>query len=153
MHHPPQVNKAYVLIVLNLQLATVEELLEDTGLTLEKLEAMNTVDLPVAIRVVRNMDRYSSNPNWPALFGAHLGIASHGPAGFAALSAPTVGKALATFAEYFKLRAETYNEKINLQAKHVEIIISDTTGDDVFEEFYFEAFIGWHTKQRPDYSW
>ncbi len=141
MHHTPQVNKAYVLIVLNLELATSEELLEDTGLSLAILEGMNTVDLPVAIRVVRNMAHYSSNPNWPALFGAHLGIASHGPAGFAALSAPTVGKALATFSEYFKLRSETYSETIIQKNDHVEIIITDTTRDDIFEEFYFEAFM------------
>ncbi len=141
MPHAPLVNKAYVLIIINLELASHQEILENTGLSLATLESMDTVEMPVALQVVRNMARYSSNPNWAAIFGAHLGIASHGPVGFAALGAPTVGKALTTFVKWFKLRADTYCEKIIEQDEQVEIIISDTTGDTLFQEFYFEAFM------------
>ncbi len=141
MPHAPLVNKAYILIFLNLELASHQEVLENTGLSLSTLEGMDTVEMPVALQIIRNMARYSSNPNWAAIFGAHLGIASHGPVGFAALGAPTVGKALTTFVEWFKLRADTYSEEIIERDECAEIIISDTTGDALFEEFYFEAFM------------
>ena len=141
MPHSLLVNKAYVLIFLNLDLASHQQVLENTGLTLATLEGMDTVTMPAALQIVRNMARYSSNPNWAAIYGAHLGIASHGPVGYAALGAPTVGKALTTFVEWFKVRADTYSKNIIEQDEQVEIIITDTTGDALFEEFYFEAFM------------
>mgnify|MGYP000459213611 FL=1 len=137
----PQVNKAYLLIGLNLKLVSATELFENTALSLESLNATDTVDVPVASQMVRNLNKYSPSPNWPAILGAHLGIASHGPVGYAAISAPTVGKALTTFVEWFQIRCETYSGKIIQHDENFDIIISDTTGDQVFQEIFFESFM------------
>jgi len=141
VNHTPQINKAYLLIALNLKLATAAELLENTGLSLLSLKDTDSIDVPVAVQAVHNLNKLSHNPNWPAVFGAHLGASSHGPVGYATLSAPTVGKALMAFVEWFQVRCETYSEQITQHDEYFEIIISDTTGDPFFEAFFFESLM------------
>ena len=137
----PQVNKAYILIAYNLELATAQQLLEGTGQTLEGLKDIDTVDAPVAIKAVNNINKYCDNPVWATILGAHLGIASHGPVGYASLSAPTVGKSLTAFVDWFRIRCDTYSGKLSQTEVGFEIIISDTTSDSVFSVYFFEAFM------------
>ncbi|MBV1919308.1 MAG: AraC family transcriptional regulator [Pseudomonadales bacterium] len=141
MTHTPQINKAYLLIALDLGFTSAEEALENTDLSLEHFDYVDSVGVSLVQQLIRNVKKYSSTPNWPAIFGAHLGAASHGPVGYATLSAPTVGKAMATFVEWFQIRCETYSGKVIQYDENVEIIISDTTGDWFFEEMFFECFI------------
>ena len=87
------------------------------------------------------MNHYSSNPNWATELGNHLGIATHGPVGFAAISAPTVGKAISTFVEWFQIRNAFYTSKVIEKDKSFEITIEDTTGDQSYQLFFFESFM------------
>ena len=141
MPHTPQVNKAYLMIGINLKLVAPEKALENTGLSLESLKNIDTVDVPTACQMVHNMNKYSDTPNWPAIFGAHLGAASHGPVGYATLSAPSVGKALSTFAEWFQVRCEVYSKRVVQHDEHFEIVIFDTSDDIEFQEIFFESFM------------
>jgi AraC-like DNA-binding protein len=141
MIQTPRTNKAYFLIAFNLNLAPTENLLENTKLTLSDLTDLDYIDLDDSIQFVHNLKKYSYTPNFSAIFGAHLGAASHGPVGYATLSAPTIGKALTTFAEWFHIRAEVYSAQVIESDEFFDILISDTTGDAIFKEFFFEAFI------------
>jgi AraC-like DNA-binding protein len=133
-------NKAYLFIALNLNLAPSEGLFDNTSLSFSDMKNLDYISIDDSIQFVHNLKKYSDTPNYAAIFGAHLGAASHGPVGFASLSAPTVGKALTTFSEWFHIRSEVYVEKIVETNEFFEIIISDTTGDPIFKEFFFEAF-------------
>ena len=141
MSQVPKINKAYVLIALNLGFATVEQAFENTELTLESLEQGDSIDLALAVQMVRNLNHYSHIPVWASILGAHLGVTSHGPVGYATLSAATLGKALATFVEWEQIRAEAYTAEIIEQEARFEIVIRDTTGDSMFEAFFLEAFL------------
>ncbi|MFQ3195041.1 MAG: AraC-like DNA-binding protein [Colwellia sp.] len=134
-------NKAYLFIALNLNLSPPEHLFDNTGLSLCDMKNLDHISIDDAIQFVHNLKKYSYTPNFAALFGAHLGAASHGPVGYATLSAPTVGKALTTFSEWFQIRSEVYTAKVIETKNFFEIIISDTTGDPIFKEFFFEAFM------------
>jgi AraC-like DNA-binding protein len=141
MLHTPQSNKAYVLIAKSLNFAPAEKLLEGTSLSESSLLKRETIDVADSIRIVHNLNSYSYTPNWPAILGKHLGIATHGPVGYATVSAPSVGRALATFVKWYQVRSDTYSESITENDETVEIVILDTSGDQGFEEFFFEALM------------
>ncbi|MBV1922231.1 MAG: AraC family transcriptional regulator [Pseudomonadales bacterium] len=139
MNNAPQITKAYILIGINLNIASAKDLLEHTSLSVASLEDTDTLDISIAQQMVHNIKKCCDNPNWPAVLGAHLGAACHGAVGYATLSAPTTGKALMTFLEWGKLRCDSYSRKIIQQDNYVEIIISDTTGDPFLQEVFFEV--------------
>ncbi len=134
-------NKAYVLMALSLDFAPVEKVLAGTDLTIESIAGEETIAISDGIIIVKNLNQHSHTPNWAALLGNHLGITSHGPVGFAAISAPTVGKALTTFLEWFQIRAFSYISRVIEHPTMVEIEIEDTTGSLEYQEFFFEAFM------------
>ena len=141
MNPIPQTNKAYVLIAISLEFAPLSKVLEGTQLTETSLDELDTIDISDAIQVVKNINRYSYTPNWPVILGNHLGIATHGPVGYAAVSAPTIGKALSTFVEWFHIRSECYTSTISEGDESFEIRIGDTSGDEAYKSFFFESFM------------
>lgn len=141
MQHIPQTNAAYVLIIAGLEFTSMDKALHGTSLTTEILSNVEMIDLSEAVKVVKNIGRHSHTPNWPAIFGNHLGVATHGSVGYSAVSAPTVGKALATFVEWFPIRAECYRSQIRELEDAFEIVIFDTSGDSFYKTFFFESFM------------
>ncbi len=141
MRQSKQTHIAYVLIVKSLQFTSVDRLLEGTKLTEESLLEVEMIDITDAIQIVKNVNRYSYTPNWAAIYGNHLGIATHGPIGYAAASAPTIGRALSTFVEWFQLRSASYTSKITEHEESYEISIFDTSGDSTYKQFFFESFM------------
>lgn len=136
-----QTHIAYVLIVRSLQFVSDEHLLENTKLTKESIPTTEMIDITDAIQIVRNVNKHSKIPNWPAVYGKHLGIATHGPIGYAAVSAPSIGRALSTFAEWFQLRSASYVSKIIEREESFEILVFDTSGDQTYKQFFFESFM------------
>lgn len=141
MAHTPRINKAYLSIALNLAFAPPEQLFEGISIQLSDIGVSSYIGVSDAIQLIQNLNRYSAEPNYAAIFGAHLGAASHGPVGYATLSAPTLGKALSTFLEWFHIRAEVYHYQVIERHEYFEIIIEDTTDSDEFKVFFFEAFM------------
>lgn len=137
----PQANKSYVLIALSLKFAPIEQVLEGTNLSIPSLAKMETINLLEAINIVHNLNKYSYTPMWPTILGNHLGIATHGPVGYAAISAPTLGRALSTFAQWYQVRADSYSATVIEHDDNFEIVITDTTSDEGYAEFFFEAFM------------
>ena len=132
------INKSYFLSVLSLDFAPAEKVLENTGLTVAYLEKNQHIDISSAIQVVKNLYKYSHSPIWPGLFGKHLGVTGHGPVGYAALSAPTLGHAIKTLMTWEQVRS-AYAWEILEQQEDFEVLLHDTTGDATYEAFNFEA--------------
>ena len=135
-----QTNAAYIQIAINLDLIPPEQLLEGTSLTPQKLARIKTVNTDVAVQIVRNLERYCQRPDWRTLFGGHIGMTSHGPVGFASLSAPTIGEAITTFVQWERVQSATFNGNISKQHDWYQVTLIDTTSDPVFVQFLFEAF-------------
>jgi AraC-like DNA-binding protein len=78
-------------------------LFDSAGLTLEALDRP-TLNLDQVDRLVRAMDR-QLEPGWHIPPSLQLEASQHGPLGLAAISAPTLGDALATLTRFERLRA------------------------------------------------
>lgn len=136
-----KINKSYLLILTRLNLVPIEKLFEGTNLNQRMLDSDEALTVSEAIALVHNFNRHCSVANWPAVYGAHLGVATHGPVGYATTAAPTLGAALATFASWFQIRCDTYTSEISQEGSDYLIKIHDSTGDPLFERFYFLAFM------------
>ncbi len=141
MFHSHYLSKAYVLIALNLDFASPEQAFENTGLTVERLNDMEQLEFELALQLIRNLNRYSHTPLWPTILGAHLSVTSHGPVGYATISAPSLGKAIATFIDWGQVRFDCYNGQIVEYEERMEVVIRDTTNSVEFQRFFFECFI------------
>lgn len=139
--HQRRINKAYIEIALNLGVAEFEQALENTNLSLAVLEQCDYVDVSAAVQMVHNVEKYSEDSTWPVKLGSLLGTSSHGPVGYATLSAPSVGKALTTFSQWFQLRSDVYKSSVIETVDAFEIVITDTTEDALFKFVFFSAFV------------
>mgnify|MGYP000353789773 CR=1 FL=1 len=104
MPRPLELSSTYTRLLLSSGAVAPEKLLQGTELTQERLQALEFVPERDAQQVFANYDRYSSDPAWTAKLGAQLNLSAHGPLGFAALSAPTLGEALDVLAELLPTR-------------------------------------------------
>lgn len=134
-------NKTYLLILLNQRIITLEQALENTEINAEDLDAVESINLAELKQMFANFKRYCGSPIWPSLVGSQFNITSHGPAGFAALSAPTLGNALTTFLKWHQLlRTTIYTSKIIEKSNRYEIVLSDATGDSYVKHCYYQLF-------------
>lgn len=141
MQRVPQANKTYLLIAMRLDFVESDKIFKGTSLTKAMLQDRETIDMSDAIVIVHNIYQYCTIEHWPALLGEHLGASTHGPVGYASLSAATLGQALATFVKWYVIRCECYRVKIIEQMEHMDIVIEDTTADQRYEKFFFEALM------------
>lgn len=65
--------------------------------------------------------------SWISHYGNQLGVGSHGPTGFAALSAPNLLTALKVFAEYGDIRSSGTNATVQIEADRLNYIVTDNT--------------------------
>ena len=139
-----RIHKAYLLMALSLDLAPLEKIFENSRFltsdhSWQDVIKQDTLLISDAIKLVENIEKHAKTPDYAAIFGAHLGAASHGPVGYATLSAATVGDALRTFLQWFYLRCDAYKARITSIETFVEVTIEDTSNNDVFKAFFFEA--------------
>lgn len=80
-------------------------LLEGTGLTSDALVRQGVITVLQQMQVLRNARQLAANENWALEFGRQLNINSHGPLGFASMSAPTLGEGLETLVAFARTRA------------------------------------------------
>lgn len=110
-------------------------LLEDTALTEEQLHSTNYLKWSQARRMLVNIEAAGAKADWPIGFANQLGPSSHGPLGFAAISAATLGDALKVLAQYHATRTATLDFRLlkdsdfNSQANSCAISIDDLTCD------------------------
>jgi AraC-like DNA-binding protein len=80
-------------------------LLAGTSLSPEQLVHQGDISVPQQLQVLRNARVLAAHDDWALDFGRQLSINSHGPLGFAAMSAPTLGTGIETLAEFSRIRA------------------------------------------------
>jgi AraC-like DNA-binding protein len=66
---------------------------------------------------------------------------SHGPLGFAALSAPTLGEALEVLAEYYPVRNSALEAETVVEGDYFYLRIDDLTGDEDFARWVGEIVL------------
>ncbi|NNL57056.1 MAG: helix-turn-helix domain-containing protein [Pseudomonadales bacterium] len=123
-----------------------DQLLAGTELTVTDLEQRDYLAWPDVRRMLANIAVAGAAPDWPLRFAQSLTLASHGPMGFTALSAPTLADALAILAEYHATRIATFdvelspplaaedgepgNRRAVHQARRYRIVLRELTGDE-----------------------
>jgi len=84
-------------------------LLAQTGLAAETLARTPHITAAQQLHVFRNAMQLNERPDWALEFGRQLDVHSHGPVGFAALSAPTLGEGLEVLSRFARIRAPYLN--------------------------------------------
>lgn len=108
LDHLP-VPTTYTRVLLQRLAGAEEQLLAGTGLALDSSELPSEITVAQQLQVFRNAMAIAQRPDWGVVFGKLLNISSHGPLGFAALSAPTLGEGLEVLARFARIRAPYLN--------------------------------------------
>ncbi len=82
--------------------------LAGTGLTLDAVLREPTITVVQQLQVFRNVKATAERADWALDFGRQLNISSHGPLGFAALSAPTLGEGMEVLARFARIRGPNF---------------------------------------------
>ena len=80
-------------------------MLQGTGLAPNALMVLPTISAAQQLTIFGNAMRLAAHPQWALDFGRQLNTNSHGPLGFAALSAPTLGEGMEVFGRFARIRA------------------------------------------------
>lgn len=102
------VPSTYTRILLQGQPRQASALLAGTHLVAEEMTRLATITVTQQLRVFANAMRLAAargRNDWAVAFGRKLAISSHGPLGFAALSAPTLGEGLDVLGSFARIRA------------------------------------------------
>jgi len=95
----------YTRLLLQYWPASVERVLAGTGLTPALLVRQELITVVQHLQALRNARDVACHENWALDFGRRLSISSHGPMGFAAISAPTLSQSIETIAMFARTRA------------------------------------------------
>jgi AraC-like DNA-binding protein len=85
--------------------AAAARLLAGTGLTPDLLIRQGAITVAEQLQLLRNARTLAAREDWALDFGRQLNINSHGPLGFASVSAPTLGEGIATLGAFARIRA------------------------------------------------
>lgn len=141
MSLPHQSASAYALLFLRSVQVPVEEALRGTGLSEQDLLATDYVDTTTLATILHNIDASDIAPGWSARAGAQLNVSTHGPLGFAALSAPTLGDALRVLADYHDVRVTSLRAELEQVGQRFRFSIFDLSGDEAMGRWLCEAII------------
>jgi AraC-like DNA-binding protein len=127
-----ELSAAYARLALQSGVAAPDELLQGANLTSQMLAEIEFVDALDLAQVFRNYDRYVEDRAWTAHLGSQFNIAAHGPLGFAALSAPTLGEALDVMGTLYPCRNTAMTAQTVATPSHYLLQIEDITGEADF---------------------
>jgi AraC-like DNA-binding protein len=141
MSRKSELSAVYARLTLQSGVAPASELLRGMGVTEEALGEMEFIDASELAVLFRNYDRCINDCSWTARLGSQFNIAAHGPLGFAALSAPTLGEALDVMGSLYPSRTtattvETYTTEIQYVLQ-----INDVTGEPDFARWLAEVVL------------
>ncbi len=141
MELPLLVSSAYAQLYLRASQLAPEQVLAGTGLTESTLAKLEYVDFELMRRITHNIDSSGAEPDWAARIGVQLHISTHGPLGFAALSAPSLGAALEVMATYYPVRITTLSAGLQRSGKRLRFTLEDRTGDPLYTRYTFEPIM------------
>ncbi|MBS0395217.1 MAG: AraC family transcriptional regulator ligand-binding domain-containing protein, partial [Proteobacteria bacterium] len=126
MHTPLRalpVPALYARLLLEHQPRRAAVLLRGTGLTAAELAARESISAEQQLAILGHALRVVGGDDWAVRFGAELGINSHGPLGFAAISAATLGEGLGLLAEYGPIRAPYLGFALVPAARELRLVV------------------------------
>jgi len=133
MPAPIEISTAYVRLILRSKLLSVEGLLQNTGINTELLMSADYIEWHQLAAIFHNIERQKTiSPAWAARLGGQFSASAHGSLGFATLSAPTLGAAMETLAEYYPARVTAISTRIERVDDHYVMHLIDVTGDTDF---------------------
>lgn len=109
----------YTRVLLQRLAGAEERLLAGTGLLPESSNLPAEITVSQQLLVFRNAMAIARRPDWAVEFGKLLNISSHGPLGFAALSASTLGEGLEVLARFARIRAPYLNFRVRETAERM----------------------------------
>jgi AraC-like DNA-binding protein len=101
-------------------------LLAGTGLSPDMLVHQGVITVSQQLQVLRNARVVAARDDWALDFGRQLNINSHGPLGFAAISAPTLGEGITTLGAFARIRSPYVNFRAVEQDRQL-ILLYDTS--------------------------
>jgi AraC-like DNA-binding protein len=134
MDAPMVIATAYARVMLRLPGLDGPALLAGTPVDEHDLETLDFMDWRALAAITRNVDAASDDPAWAARAGQLFNVSAHGPLGFAALSAPTLGDALAVMAEFYPVRITTITASLETHGNRTRFSFTDLTGDRLYRE-------------------
>jgi AraC-like DNA-binding protein len=132
---------AYALLFLRGTRLPAEQLFEATGLTESALQGSDYTSSTQLAQILRNIEASDVEPGWSVRTGAQLSVSSHGPLGFAALSAPTLGAALQVMAEFHPVRITSMSAELQQVGMRYRFAMYDLTGDELYARWMFEVIL------------
>jgi len=136
-----ELSAAYARLVVQSGAASAAELLEGSGLDESTLAAQDYVTWQALAAIFSNYAELQSGPEWTTTVGGQFNIVSHGPLGFAALSAPTLGEALDVLAEYYPVRNSALMAETRIEDDYYFLKVDDLTGDAFFARWVGEIVL------------
>ena len=139
MDYPLLTSSAYAQIFIRANQLEPARVLAGTGLTEQDLAERAFIDYKVMSRIIRNVDAAGVPGGWAARVGQQLHVSTHGHLGFAALSAPTLGSALAVMAEYHPVRITTLTARLETVGRQLVFSMADRTDDPLYARYTIES--------------
>jgi AraC-like DNA-binding protein len=136
-----EMSAAYARLTLQSGVAPAAELLRGVGRTEESLADADFIDAAELGILFRNYDRCVNDCAWTARLGSQFSIAAHGPLGFAALSAPTLGEAMDVMGNLYASRNTAMTARTCATDTHYLLQLADVTGEPDFARWMVEAIL------------
>ena len=136
-----ELSSAYARLTLQSGVAPAATLLQGTRLTEYALASMEFIAAADLATIFRNYDRYVQDRAWTTRLGAQFNIGAHGPLGFAALSAPTLGEALDVIGALHESRNTALIAETVATDTHYLLRFKDATGEPDFADWLMEVVV------------
>ncbi|MEZ5572513.1 MAG: AraC family transcriptional regulator ligand-binding domain-containing protein [Halioglobus sp.] len=136
-----ELSAAYARLTLQSGVAPPEELLRDVNITVQALAEMEFIEASKLAVLFRNYHRCVGDRGWTARLGSQFNIAAHGPLGFAALSAPTLGDAMDVMGSLYASRNTAMRAETLATSSHYIMRVEDATGEADFACWLMEVVL------------
>ena len=135
MNRDLELSAAYARLTLQSGLMDKEKLLAGSGLDADSLAGLDYIGWRAMASMFKNLDSTLGSPALAVHIGAQFNITAHGPLGFAALSAPTLGDALDVMATLYPARTSATGVKAVQEDGRYAIHLVNLTGDETFHRW------------------
>lgn len=136
-----EISSVYARLALQSGIVPASELLRGVSFTAGQLGEIDFLDASDLVILFRNYNQCAADRGWTARLGSQFSMAAHGPLGFAALSAPTLGEALEVMAALNASRTTAVDAQLIATDTHLAVRVTDVTGERDFAIWVVEVVI------------
>ena len=136
-----ELSTAYARLILQSGVGTAEQLLAGVPMSVAELGDSEFLGLAELGPIFRNYNRLVNNPAWTVSVGSQFNVSVHGPLGFAALSAPTLGEAMDVMSSLYASRSNAILAQTIATDSHYVLEMVDATGEPDFARWLAEVLM------------